>query len=51
MHKKQDYITPLSVNNLSELFYERVKRSSDKVAYRYYDESWHDLTWHEIAKK
>lgn len=51
MKKKQDYITPISANNLSELFYERVKRSADKVAYRYYDETWQDLTWQEIAKK
>lgn len=51
MKKQQDYITPVSANNLSELFYERVKRSADKVAYRYYDETWQDLTWQEIEKK
>jgi len=54
MNKNQDYITPSSANNLSELFYERVKRSGNKVAYRYFDdtdEKWHDLTWNNIAKK
>ena len=51
MHNKQDYITPVTVNNLSDLFYERVKRSSNKAAYRYYDESWKNLTWHDISKK
>lgn len=51
MYKEQDYITPLTVNNLSDLFYERVKRSTDKVAYRYHDESWKNLTWHDISKK
>lgn len=54
MNNKQDYITPVTVNNLSDLFYERVKRSSDNVAYRYYDESnesWNDLTWKDISKK
>ncbi len=54
MHKKQDYITPVTANNLSDLFYERVKRSLNDVAYRYYDESdevWKDLTWNDIAKK
>ena len=51
MHKEQDYITPLTVNNLSDLFYERVKRSKDKVAYRYYDKSWKNLTWYDISKK
>jgi len=54
MHKKQDYITPATANNLSDLFYERVKRSANEVAYRYYDdsdESWKDLTWQDISKK
>lgn len=51
MHNKQDYITPVAVNNLSDLFYERVKRSANKVAYQYYDEGWNDLTWQDISKK
>ena len=50
MRKKQDYITPVSASNLSELFYERVKRSENKVAYRYFDDEWIDLTWQYIAK-
>ena len=54
MNNKQDYITPVTVSNLSDLFYERVKRSLNEVAYRYYDESdeaWKDLTWNDIAKR
>ncbi len=54
MHKKQDYITPVTANTLSDLFYERVKRSTNKVAYTYYDDtdkSWHDLTWQDVSKK
>jgi len=54
MHKKQDYITPVTANTLSDLFYERVKRSTNKVAYTYYDdteESWQDLTWQDVSKK
>ncbi len=54
MNNKQDYITPITAKNLSDLFYERVKRSKDEVAYRYYDHSnevWKDLTWHDISKK
>ena len=54
MNNKQDYITPVTASNLSDLFYERVKRSANNVAYRYYDESdevWKDLTWNDIAKK
>lgn len=54
MHKKQDYITPATASNLSDLFYERVKRSLNDVAYRYYDEPgevWKDLTWNDIAKR
>ena len=54
MYKKQDYITPVTAHTLSDLFYERVKRSSDEVAYRYFDnsdESWKDLTWKDISKQ
>ena len=54
MNNKQDYITPLTAKNLSDLFYERVERSSNDVAYRYFDENsqnWNDLTWNDIAKK
>ena len=54
MNNKQDYITPVSASNLSDLFYERVKRSSNNIAYRYFDEKdevWKDLTWDDIAKK
>lgn len=49
---KQDYITPLTAKNLSDLFYERVKRSSSKVAYRYFDKksnAWQNLSWQDIA--
>ena len=54
MNNKQDYITPVTANNLSDLFYERVKRSSNDEAYRYFDnlsEKWLDLTWLDISKK
>ena len=51
MHNNQDYITPVTAKNLSDLFYERVKRSSNRVAYRYYDDEWVDLTWQDISKK
>jgi long-chain acyl-CoA synthetase len=54
MNNKQDYITPVTAKNLSDLFYERVKRSENKVAYRYYDDndnSWKNLTWFDISKK
>lgn len=51
MKKQQDYITPVTSNNLSDLFYERVKRSENKVAYKYYDKVWKELTWQDISKK
>lgn len=51
MKNKQDYITPVTANTLSDLFYERVKRSENKVAYKYYSDSWNMLTWSEIAKQ
>ena len=54
MNDKQDYITPVTAKNLSDLFYERVKRSENKIAYRYYDDkdnSWKNLTWLDVSKK
>lgn len=54
MNNKQDYITPVTASNLSDLFYERVKRSSNQIAYRYFDnqdESWKGLTWFDMSKK
>ncbi|MCW9030394.1 MAG: long-chain fatty acid--CoA ligase [Gammaproteobacteria bacterium] len=54
MHKNQNYITPVTANNLSDLFSERVKRSANDAAYRYFDvksEKWIDLTWLDISKK
>ena len=49
-----DLITPEQAGTLSGLFYERVQRSPDKVAYRYYDAStdrWNDLTWADAGKQ
>lgn len=54
MYKEQDYITSANANNLSDLFYERVNRSADKVAYQYFDEveqGWKDLSWNAMAEK
>ena len=54
MNKNQDYITPIAAKNLSDLFYERVQRSNNTVAYRYFDnddEVWKNLTWHDVSKK
>jgi len=54
MNNNQNYITPVAANNLSDLFYERVKRSANKVAYRYYNEeneSWQELSWHSVSKQ
>lgn len=50
MDNKQDYITPVTAKNLSDLFYERVKRSAEETAYRYYDEDWVDLSWYQVSK-
>lgn len=50
---KGDYITLNDVNNLSNLFLERVRRSQDKVAYQYYDDAehqWCNLTWNNMAE-
>jgi len=42
------HITPEQAGTLPGLFYQRVQRSPDKLAYRYYDtgtETWQDLSW------
>ena len=51
MYKNQDYITPDSASTLSDLFYERVNRSANRIAYSYFDDGWEDLTWKDIEKK
>ena len=45
-------ITPEEAGTLSGLFYQRVRRTPDLLAYRYYDaitESWRDLTWRQAG--
>ncbi|MDH5178530.1 MAG: long-chain fatty acid--CoA ligase [Gammaproteobacteria bacterium] len=52
MDKRIDTITPTDAVSLPGLFYKRVQRSKDAVAYRYFDadkEKWLDLTWGEMA--
>jgi len=47
-------ITPEEAGTLAGLFYERVKRTPDGLAYRYYDEqseSWADLSWAEMGRQ
>jgi long-chain acyl-CoA synthetase len=40
----------ITVNTLAELFRERVKRSPEDVAYRYFaNKNWHDLTWQDMS--
>ena len=44
----ESLITPAEAGTLSGLFYERVHRTPDALAYRYFDqfsESWKDLSW------
>ena len=46
--KTEAYITPEQAGSLAGLFYERVQRTPDHPAYRYYDdcdEIWRDLSW------
>jgi len=43
-----DYISPELICTLDGLFHERVKRSPQQVAYRYFDEeaaAWREITW------
>ncbi len=47
-----DYITPEQAGTLSGLFQERVRRTPDALAYRYYDEAadkWCDMSWREAG--
>lgn len=47
-HDVVDYISPEAVFTLDGLFHERVKRSPNGIAYRYFDEktgAWCELTW------
>jgi long-chain acyl-CoA synthetase len=47
-HDVVDYISPEAVFTLDGLFHERVRRSPNGIAYRYYDEQagrWCELTW------
>ncbi len=48
----EDRITPDEAHNLSQLFFERVARCPDKVAYQYFNNTqkqWHDITWQTMA--
>jgi len=47
-------ITPHEVGTLPELFRQRINRTPDKPAYRYYDtlnEVWMDISWREMGKE
>jgi len=47
-----DVISPEQVGTLHGLFLERVRRSPDKTAYRYYhQEVWHDMSWREMQSE
>jgi long-chain acyl-CoA synthetase len=52
MQKKQDTITADAVTTLPGLFRERVKRTPQHIAYKYFDreqQDWQALTWAEMA--
>ena len=40
----------IRVTTLAQLFRERVKRSPEHIAYRYFEnKNWHDLTWQNMS--
>jgi len=52
-HKTSDLIDQGQAGTLPGLFRERVKRTPEKTAYRYYDprkQRWQDITWRQSAK-
>jgi len=49
-----DYISTNSCSSLSELFLERVQRSSDQLAYQYYSKAnacWEKITWQQLFEQ
>ena len=53
MSHPQDYIDLESAGGLYALFCERVKRTPEATAYRYFDQkthTWHDSSWKEMAE-
>jgi len=54
MTQQKDYIDESAATDLYGLFCERVKRSPDKTAYRYFDKisvQWESCTWSDMANE
>ncbi len=52
MQPQHDVISPEQAVTLHGLFLERVRRSPDKVAFRYFkQDAWRDLTWQEMQSE
>lgn len=50
--QQDDVITPQQAGTLHGLFLERVKRTPDKVAYRYFQQNaWREITWREMLNE
>ncbi len=52
MDQTSAHITPEEAGTLAGLFFERVQRTPDHLAYRYYDETsetWQDMSWGEAG--
>lgn len=53
MTKAVNCISLQEITNLSQLFFTRVHRTPDRVAYHYFDklaQAWRDLTWSDMAE-
>ncbi len=54
VNQSRDIITPHEAGTLPELFRQRINRSADRPAYRYYDVLngvWMDISWREMGKE
>ncbi|WP_028581472.1 AMP-dependent synthetase/ligase [Desulfogranum japonicum] len=54
MEHNADYLLPDEVQTLPGLFWKRVARTPDRIAYRFFDtitEQWQDITWKAMADK
>ncbi|WP_028583935.1 AMP-dependent synthetase/ligase [Desulfogranum mediterraneum] len=54
MHQATDYITPNQVQTIHELFLERVARTPEQIAYRFFDHhdsSWQELSWQAMQQR
>lgn len=54
MRNSTDYLAPVSVKTLPGLFWKRVERTPERIAYRFYDklkDQWQEITWDAMGAR